>query len=181
MTKFFLIACSLLIGFCAKSQIYLGKACEISFFSKGPIEDISALNKNTVPLLNTSNNEVVFKVTIKGFEFKSKLMEEHFNEKYMESDTYPYAIFTGKINETIDYKKDSTYKITVTGKFTMHGVEKERTVNATAIIKDGEISFESKFNVALKEHNITIPSLMTKKFAEVMEVTVKGILTEYKK
>jgi polyisoprenoid-binding protein YceI len=181
MTKFFVVAAALLMGICAKSQIYLGKTCEISFFSKGPIEDIYAINKITKPILNTANNEVALKITIKGFEFKSGLMEEHFNEKYMESDKFPYATFTGKINEPIDYKKDSTYKVTVTGKLTMHGVEKERTVDATAIIKDGEITFESKFNVALKDHNITIPSLLSKNIAEVMEITVKGVLTEFKK
>jgi hypothetical protein len=181
MTKFFFVATALLISVYAKSQIYLGKTCEISFFSKGPIEDIYAINKNTKPILNTVTNEVALKITIKGFEFKSGLMEEHFNEKYMESDKYPYATFTGKINETIDYKKDSTYKVTVTGILTMHGVEKERTVNATAIVKGGEITFDSKFNVALNDHNIKIPTLLIKNIAEVVEVTVKGVLTEYKK
>ena len=164
-----------------KAQIYMGKTCEISFFSKGPIEDIAAINKTARPILNTTSNEVAFKVTIKGFEFEKKLMEEHFNEKYMESDKYPYATFLGKINEPIDYKKDGTYKVTVTGKLTMHGVEKERTIEGTATVKGGEISFETKFNVALKDHNIEVPTLVAQNIAEVVEVTIKTTLVEFKK
>jgi polyisoprenoid-binding protein YceI len=120
-------------------------------------------------------------VTIKGFEFDKKLMEEHFNEKYMESDKYPYATFSGKVNETIDYTKNGTYKVTLTGKLDMHGVVKDRTIEGTVTIKDGEISFESKFIVALKDHNIEIPSIVAQNIAETVEVTIKTTLIEFKK
>src|ERR1035437_2687843 len=165
-----------------KAQIYMGKTCEISFFSKGPIEDIYAINKSSKPILNTATNDVAIKITIKGFEFDDKLMEEHFNEKYLESDTYPYAIFTGKINEKIaDFKKDGTYKVTVTGKLTMHGVEREITIKAVATVKDEIIIFESKFFIALKDYKIEVPRLVAQNIAEQVEVTIKGTLAEYKK
>jgi hypothetical protein len=165
-----------------KAQIYMGKTCDISFFSKGPIEDIYAINKSSKPILNTATNEVAIKITIKGFVFDDKLMEEHFNEKYLESDVYPYAIFTGKINEKIaDFKKDGTYNVTVTGKLTMHGVEKEITINAVASVKDEIITFESKFFIALKDYKIEVPRLVAQNIAEQVEVTVKGTLAEYKK
>jgi hypothetical protein len=163
------------------AQIYMGKSCDISFFSKGPIEDISAINKTAKPIFNSATGEVAIKVTIKGFEFQKKLMEEHFNEKYLESDKYPYATFTGKINEPIDYKKDGTYQVTVKGKLDMHGVVQERTIDGTITVKGGEISFDSKFKVALKDHKIEIPTLVAQNIAEVVEVTIKSILTEYKK
>ncbi|MBI4946143.1 MAG: YceI family protein [Bacteroidetes bacterium] len=177
----FLIAAILFGSTVLKAQIYLGKTCDISFFSSGPIEDISAINKTAKPIFNAATGEVAIKVTIKGFTFDKKLMEEHFNEKYMESDKYPYATFKGKVNEQIDYKKDGTYKATVTGKLDMHGVVQERTIEGTVTIKGGEISFESKFNVALKDHNITIPTLIAQNVAEIVQVTIKCTLTEYKK
>ncbi len=164
-----------------KAQIYLGKTCEISFYSKGPIEDIAAINKTTKPILNSATGEVAVKVTIKGFEFDKKLMEEHFNEKYMESDKYPYATFKGKVNETLDYKKDGSYKVTVTGKLDMHGVIKDRTIDGTVTIKGGEISFNSKFIVALKDHKIEIPSIVAQNIAETVDVTIKTTLIEFKK
>ena len=181
-TKYiFTLATILFAGTLLQAQIYLGKSCEVSFFSKGPIEDIAAINKSTRPILNTAKGEVAVKVTIKGFEFDKKLMEEHFNEKYMESDKYPYATFTGKVNEPMDYKKDGTYKVTVTGKLDMHGVVKDRTIEGTVTIKGGEISFESKFVVALKDHKIEIPSLVAQNIAETVEVTIKTTLIEFKK
>ena len=112
----------------ANAQIYTGKSYEVSFFSDGPIEDINATNKSAQVILNTAKNEIAIKVTVKGFDFDKELMEEHFNEKYLESDKYPYAIFAGKIKDTIDCRKEGIYKITVIGKLTIHGVEKERTI-----------------------------------------------------
>jgi hypothetical protein len=180
--KIVLIALISLGSIMMKAQIYMGKTCDISFFSKGPIEDIYAISKSTKPILNTATNEVAIKITIKGFVFEDKLMEEHFNEKYLESDKYPYAVFAGKINEKIaDYKKDGTYNVTVTGKLTMHGTEKPITINAVATIKDQIITFESKFFIALKDYNIEVPSIVAQNIAEQVEVTVKGTLAEYKK
>jgi hypothetical protein len=165
-----------------KAQIYMGKTCDISFFSKGPIEDIYAINKSTKPILNTANNEIAIKITIKGFVFDDKLMEEHFNEKYLESDKYPYAVFKGKINEKIDdFKKEGIHNVTVTGKLNMHGVEKEITVNAIATIKDQIVAFETKFIITIKDYNIEVPKLVMANIGETMEVTVKGNLAEYKK
>jgi len=164
-----------------KAQIYMGKTCNISFFSSGPIEDISASNKTAKPIFNAVTGEITLSVTIKGFEFDKKLMEDDFNKKYMESDKFPYATFTGKVNEQIDYKKDGTYKATITGNLNMHGVDKKRTISGTVIIKGGEIFFNSMFNVALKDHNITIPTLAVQNIAEIVQVIINSALTEYKK
>ena len=177
----FLFSVLLLAGTTLHAQIFMGKTCEITFFSNGPVEDITAKSTSSKPILNTKTNEIAVKVTIKGFVFDKKLMEEHFNEKYMESDKFPYATFSGKINELVDYTKDSTHKVTVTGKLNMHGVEKNRTIDGTLTVKGGEISVKSNFNIAMKDHNIDIPSLVTDNIAEVVEVTIKSILTEFKK
>ncbi|MBI3501568.1 MAG: YceI family protein [Bacteroidetes bacterium] len=177
--KLFFLAATLFFSFFCRAQIYTGKSYEISFFSHGPIEDIAATSKSAQVMLNTAKNEIAVKVTIKGFEFEKKLMQEHFNEKYMESDKFPYATFSGKIKDTIDYKKDGVYKVSVTGKLNIHGVEKERTIPGTITVKGGEITIDSKFPVALKDHNIEIPSLVTQNIAEIVETKINSTLTEF--
>lgn len=175
----FLSAIIFSAGF-SNAQIYSGKSYEVSFFSDGPVEDIAATSKSAQVILNSAKNEIAVKVTIKGFDFEKELMQEHFNEKYLESDKYPYATFTGKIKDTIDYKKDGIYKVAITGKLKMHDVEKERTIQGTLIVKGGEILIESKFVVALKDHKIEIPTLVAQNIAEIVEVTLKLGLTEFK-
>ncbi len=173
----------------SSAQIYTGKSHDISFFSDGPIEDIYAVTKSAQFILSATKNEVAIKITVKGFDFDKELMEEHFNEKYMETDkkgpkdakgndTYPnrYATFSGKINETVDYKKDGVYKVTVTGKLYIHGVEKERTISGTITVKGSEVYIESKFTVALKDHKIEIPTLVAQNIAETVDVTIKSTL-----
>lgn len=163
------------------SQIYLGKTCAISFYSDGIIEDIEARNTSAKPILNIKTDSVLFKISIQGFVFEKALMQEHFNETYMESDKYPHAMFRGKINENIDWTKDTTYKVTVTGNLNIHGITKTRTIDGSITIKGGEIMMETKFNVALKDHNITIPTLVVQNIAEIVEVKMKSTLTELKK
>src|ERR1051326_6586648 len=156
MKKQLLISAITLFTFvAAKAQIFMGKTCEISFFSAASLENITATNKTTKPIINANNGDVFIKISIQGFEFANALMKEHFNENYMESEKIPNATFKGKINEKVDYTKDGTQKITVTGKLEIHGVAKDRTIDATLTVKGGVVTVDAKFNVALKDHNIT--------------------------
>jgi polyisoprenoid-binding protein YceI len=82
------------------------------------------------------------------------------------------ATFKGKINEVVDYTKDGTTKVTMTGILTIHGVSKPRTINATVIVKGGVVTIDSKFSVALVDHNITVPTAVGAKISESIDVTV---------
>lgn len=176
------------------AQIYQSTSSTTTFYSYTPMENIDATSDKGNFLLRTTDNMVSAQVEIKSFHFKNGLMEEHFNENYMETDkegpkdasgkpTYPnrYAKFKGKINETIDYKKDGVYPITMTGKFMCHGVEKDRTIKGTLTIKGGVMKVDAKFDVPLKDHNITVPEAVGTKIAETIQVTISADLAERKK
>jgi hypothetical protein len=145
---------------------------DISFFSETPMENIDAVNKDVKALINTKTGEVAFIATNVGFHFKKPLMEEHFNENYMESDKYKVSVFKGKISEEIDYKSDGTHKVTVKGTLNLHGVEQEREIAGEITIKDGKIKVKSDFDIKVKDHKIKIPKLVIKKIAETVKVTV---------
>jgi hypothetical protein len=141
------------------AQIYIAKSCEISFSAPTPIEDIAGINRVSKPLLNTATGDLQMKIPMTAFIFEKPLMQEHFNENYVESEKFPYAFFKGKLNEKIDFSKDGEYKVTVTGKLTIHGVEKDRTIEGTIVVKGGEIVMNSTFKIIFAEHNIVIPAL----------------------
>lgn len=172
----------LLISIHANAQgIFKWSEGEISFFSATPIEDIDAHNKSVSSFINTATKEVVFVVPVRGFKFKNATMEEHFNEKYVESDKYKDATFQGKIKEEIDFSKDGEYKVTCPGKMKIHGVEKGVTPAGTLTIKNGTISLKCEFDVALKDYNIAVPKLVVKNIAEVIPVKLNGNYLPYKK
>jgi hypothetical protein len=156
----------------SKQSIYQSIASEIVFFSEAPLENITAVNNDTRSLINTSSNEIALVVTIRGFKFKNKLMEEHFNENYLESDKYKTSVFKGKINEKIDYGAMRVYDVSASGIFDLHGVKKERTINGTLTVKENQLILFSEFDVALKDHNIKIPKAVIKNIAEDVKVTV---------
>lgn len=152
--------------------IYTAISSEVHFFSEAPLENIEATNKNAKSLLNIDTKEVAVIIGIRQFKFEKPLMEEHFNENYMESDIYKTADFKGKINEQIDFIKDGEYDVTVSGKLTIHGVTQDRTIPGKIIVKGKSINIYSKFQVALKDHNIKIPTAVIKNIAELVDVTV---------
>jgi polyisoprenoid-binding protein YceI len=167
----------------AKSQIYKAKdgGTIISFYSKSPLEDIDATNKGAIVVMNTNTNDIQVRVTIQNFKFKNALMEEHFNENYMESQKFPNAVFKGKINEKIDYTKDGEHKVTVTGKMEIHGVTKEETYEGTLSKKGNEITVKCKFKVRVADYGIKVPSLYVKNIAEVVDIDMSSVLEPFQK
>ncbi|MBC7690022.1 MAG: YceI family protein, partial [Aquabacterium sp.] len=85
----FLLGVSFAVINTSVAQNYFTKNGMLSFFSKSALENITAVNNQVVSVLNTTTGETKFSMTIKGFKFKKALMQEHFNENYMESDKYP--------------------------------------------------------------------------------------------
>ncbi|HET6244727.1 MAG: YceI family protein [Bacteroidetes bacterium] len=144
---------------------------EVSFFSKAPLEDIYALNKEGKSIINSKTNEIVVVFGIRAFKFEKALMEEHFNENYMESDKYKTAIFKGSIIEAIDYSKNGSYKVTAIGELEVHGVKQKRTLEGTLDIKNNALTLNTKFGIDLKDHKIKIPKAVVKNIAESVEVT----------
>lgn len=165
------------------AQIYKAKegGTEISFYSKAPLEDIEATNKGGIVVMNTASNDVQVRITMQNFKFKNALMEEHFNENYVESQKYPNAIFKGKINEKIDFSADGEHKVTVSGKMEIHGVTKEETYPGTISKKGNEITIHCKFKIKVAEYNIQVPSLYVKNIAEVVDVDVNSVLEPFQK
>ncbi|HRH10062.1 MAG TPA: YceI family protein [Bacteroidia bacterium] len=173
----------MLLVFNSNAQIFKAKdgGTEISFFSSSPLEDITAVNKGAVVVLNTVSGEIQLRISIQNFKFKNSLMEEHFNENYMESQKFPNSIFKGKINEKVDYTKDGENKVTVTGKMEIHGVVKDVTIDGTLTVKGTELALSSKFKVKVADYNIKVPSLYVKNIAEVVDVTLNSILEPFQK
>ncbi|MBP9070237.1 MAG: YceI family protein [Bacteroidia bacterium] len=165
------------------AQIYKAKdgSTNITFFSTSPLEDITATNKGAIIVYNSSTNDIQIRVSVINFKFKNGLMEEHFNDNYMETEKFPNAIFKGKINEAIDMAKDGETKVTVTGKMEMHGVTKDETFSGTVTRSGNEIMIKTKFKIKLVDYSIKVPSLYVKNIAEIIDVDVVSTLEPFQK
>jgi hypothetical protein len=164
-----------LIAITCHAQKYAAEKSEITFFSDAPMEDIHATNKKSVALLDLSSGQLVFSVPVNAFRFEKGLMEEHFNEKYMESHKYPKSTFQGAIMN-FNPGKTGLQQVTAKGKLDLHGVTREIEVPGTAeITSDKEILIKTSFNVKLKEYNVTIPQLLWQNIAEQVEVKLDFI------
>ncbi|MGI8893122.1 MAG: YceI family protein [Bacteroidia bacterium] len=154
----------------------------IKFYSEATMENIEAHNRQVTSFLDTETGEFAFSVLMKSFQFEKALMQEHFNENYVESDKYPKSTFKGKISnpEVINYKKDGVYNVQVDGDLTIHGVTKKVSTDGTIEVNGGKIIAKSKFPVAVADYNISIPAVVRDNIAKEVEVTVEMAYEPYK-
>ncbi|MFT6851075.1 MAG: polyisoprenoid-binding protein YceI [Sphingobacteriales bacterium] len=178
MRKYSLLLSLTFWALAASSQtVFFTKLGEVSFFSAAPLENIDGKTDKAVILFNGKENEIIVNIQVKSFYFQNSLMREHFNEKYMETERYPIAEFKGEFTEPIDLTKPGTYEVSVKGKLSLHGKTESRIVTGKITISDTDIFLESAFDIHLKDHNVDIPSMLTKNIAEVVQVKIKGYLS----
>jgi len=150
--------------------------------TQGSPEEVAGNHSTVVCVLDTKTGALQFSALVKGFQFKAALMEEHFNENYMESAKFPKAEFRGTVidNASVNYGKDGAYKVRVKGNLTIHGVTKEVTTDGQIVVGGGKVAAKSTFNVALAHHAIEIPKLVADKLATVAKVSVDCTLEPLK-
>jgi hypothetical protein len=175
MKKILLILITLYSFHAEAQNRYITKNGHIQFFSEAPLENIEAHNHQVAGILDLSKNEVAISLLIKAFKFDKSLMEEHFNENYLESDKFPKSALVGTLNlkEAIDPNKIGVYPVTIDGKLTLHGVTKAISITGTIEVQKTQLLAKAKFQISIKDYNIDIPTLVIKNIAEVVDVTVE--------
>ena len=167
---FSMITCFTVKGLC---QNYLTKTGFIGFYSKTPLEDIKAENNQVYAVLDPASNHIAFAVLLKGFIFTKELMQEHFNENYVESDKFPKATFSGICSGEMDFSKDGTYQVVIKGDLTLHGITKPIETTAQLDVKKDHIEGFAAFKLKPEDFNITIPSIVRDKITSEISVKVK--------
>lgn len=169
----------MLLGSVVFGQKIITKTAMVKFYSHTPVEDIEAFNNQTLSVLNTENGQVAFSLLMKSFEFEKALMQEHFNEKYVESTTYPKATFKGAIKnlDEINFKKDGTYDATVSGTMSMHGETREVITKGSVRVEGDNIMVTAEFKIAPGDYSIKIPSVVAEKIAKEIKVLVEATYT----
>ena len=168
---FFLLHISF-TGF-AQSKLFTKNGI-ISFYSKAPIEDIEATNNKVLAIVDLEKNTIEFSVLIKGFEFEKGLMQDHFNDSYLESDKYPKAYFKGVFEESIhgiSSAGNKTYTLTVTGNLSLHGVTQPLKTLGVVAVNNKLIKASSSFTIRLSDYKIKIPSLVASNISK--EILIK--------
>jgi hypothetical protein len=155
----------------------LCRDASVKFFSSMPLENITAINNQGLSVIDLKTGIIECSVLLKGFIFPNALMQEHFNENYVESDKYPRAYFKGTIQPSNEIKldKDGTYKLMVKGTMQLHGKSKEVNTIAQLQVKDGKIIGETVFDILLEDYAIEIPKLVNDKIAKMININVKAI------
>jgi polyisoprenoid-binding protein YceI len=174
MKRIFLLVFLLSSIIAVNAQKYMTKNGHIGFYSHTAMEDIKGDNNQVVGLLDVSTGEMVFQALIKSFHFDRALMEEHFNENYMESDKFPKSVFKGKITNmaSIDFSKPGTYEATVEGDLTIRDATNKVTTKGTIEVTSGGINANAKFNIVPEDYKINIPGVVREKINKNLEVTV---------
>jgi hypothetical protein len=156
-------------------HLFVADSARLSFFSSTPVEDIRAQSDEAYSTIDTRTGSVYFKVAMRSFRFPYELMEKHFNERFAESDRFPYAEFSGKLVGFVMPDTAGIFPVSVEGVLTLHGIAKPYHVAGVIEYKDGQLGVNSVFPVRLADHDMRIPKLLIKNIAEVVEVKVSAL------
>ncbi|WP_236974020.1 YceI family protein [Membranihabitans maritimus] len=167
-----------IIGF--SQERYITKQGYISFYSHTPVEDIKAENNQVLSIVDLSTGNVAVTLLMKSFEFEKALMQEHFNENYVESDKYPKASFEGEIQNLKEILDGENGVAAITGDLTVHGITKPITMEGKLKITDDAVNFDGSFMVTVADYEINIPSVVARNIAKEVEVTCKLEHTPYR-
>ncbi len=182
MKKSLILTLLLFTFWSLNAQKYFTKEGKVNFDSSTGIEKIAAVNTKATSVVDFASGAIEWGVLVKAFKFEKALMQEHFNENYMESNKYPKATFKGKIDNAASIKldKDGTYNVVVKGTLDMHGVAKPVTANATFVVKGGAISATSKIKVLLADYNVTIPSVVKESISKEVTISIAADYSVFK-
>lgn len=159
----------------ANSQTYTTRNGHIWFFSHTAVEDIEAHNYQAVSTLDAVSGDIRFTLPVRSFEFRIALMQEHFNENYMESDVFPEARFSGKIMNlnAVSFYRTGVYTVEVTGDLTIKGITRPVKTSGTLAVRNGTIAAKAKFIVSPQDYNISIPFVNQNRISRQIEVNVE--------
>lgn len=167
------LMCSLQVS----AQKYFSRNTHTEFLSTTPVEVINGKNDQVSALFDEVSGNIAFQVPIRGFKFKQALLEEHFNENYMESVTYPKSTYAGTIsNWSLDLKDGEVHDVVSTGELTIHGVTLEKSANGTIQFSDGDWILNASFQVNPEDYEIEIPKIVRDKISNNLEITVHSNL-----
>ncbi|MCY7422772.1 MAG: YceI family protein [Chitinophagaceae bacterium] len=169
LCSFILLSFSLI----GNAQLFSTRSASVSFYSSTPLEDIKAKSSDVESKLLSTTGQLTFMLLVKSFRFDNEMMEEHFNESYLESDKFPKADFKGAVNNisSVNFNRDGVYPTTVQGNLTIHGITKAVTTNGTIVIKNGKPTAKCTFPIKVRDYNIS-GKIIGKELAESIAITV---------
>jgi hypothetical protein len=178
MKKLILLSFLLLCNMFFAQEKLISKTGKITLEASVPaFEEIKAINSGVTVVLNTKTGELASLALLKGFRFKIALMEEHFNENYVESDKYPKATFRGKISDfNVNSLSSNPKEFKIKGTMEIHGMTKELAITANIKKNTTGISIDSDFSILASDYNIEIPSIVKSKVSNKVKLNLDATL-----
>lgn len=175
-----ILCCFLFVSITNSQGKYLTKSGHITFFSSSSMEDIKAENNQVLSIIDASNGKMAISILMKSFMFEKALMQEHFNENYVESDTYPKATFKGEILN-FDSLNETNNKAKIKGEITIHGVTKEITIDVNIKRTKEAIDVDGDFIITLSDFKVSIPSIVEKNISKTLKISFNFNHKQYNK
>ena len=144
----------------------------VSFASETPIERIKGLNHASTAVIEMSARTVKIQVPVAAFRFDNRLMQEHFQEGYLEPKKFPFATFRGKLSDSLDLSIDTVYQVQATGMLNVHGTDRVRTFDGVITCKDSVAALRANFDLVLADHEVKVPGAVFENIAKMVKVEV---------
>lgn len=146
---------------------------QVSFFSYTAVENIEAVNNTVQSVIDLSEDKIAIQILMRSFVFKKALMQEQFNESYVESDIYPKLTFIGNVSDIANISSGSLETRMIKGQMTFHGVTKETVIKAKIENDGGVYIFSGDLDINISDYKIKVPGLLAPNIAKIIKATYR--------
>lgn len=160
----------------AEAQEFITKQGYVEFTSKAPLTTFKGKSDKLAGLVDLNKNMIDFYVDLATIDTGIDMRNKHMRNRYLETEKYPFAEFTGELISEVDPARSDTQHVQVKGEFTIHGISRERTIDGKIYINGDKLYLEASFNVLLKDHDIDRPKVVFYELAEDQDVYIEGVL-----
>ena len=165
------------------AQKYFTREGSITLISETPVERIEAFNKTATSVIDFSSGAMDFAALIKAFHFEKAILQDYFNENFLQSNEYPKAVFKGKIlnYEDIDLTKAGVHQVAVEGELTAHGQTKKVRTNGSLKINGDIVNAIASFTLSADDYKIPIPEVVKENLAKEIKIDINVKLKPFGK
>lgn len=171
-TIFILILALTLFSVKTEAQSFMGDKGYVEFLSRAPMLEFKGISNNLVGLIDLDENVVDFYVDLNTLDTGIRLRNRHMRESYLETNKFPFAEFTGKLNGEVNIGSREAQQVSVTGKFNIHGVQRDITVGGTLLFDDNQVTLSATWEVKLEDYNIDRPRVIFYELSDTQVVTI---------
>ncbi|MCW9706339.1 YceI family protein [Aliifodinibius sp. 1BSP15-2V2] len=157
------------------SQSFMTKSGHVEFDSSVPLHSFTGVSDQLVGKISLADSTVDFYVDMHTIKTGISKRDEDMLET-LEAEEYPFAEFFGKVTSPFDPNRSDPQKVTIEGKFSVHGVTNPLSIEGTLQKNGKELEATASWTLDMSDYKIKPPGILFYRVSEEVDISITASL-----